>query len=202
MKSDKSALRRWLSKKRHSKNKEKLTAKLLRLVYYRLIVPMKREKDQPHNIAYGVLIGLIIGFTPTVGFQMPLILIAWIIARKVFNFHFSIILAIAWSWLSNPATMIPLYFVYYQTGSLILNFGGEGGFTFSKFTELFKGADLDDIEGAVEFLSFLWDTIGLSIWVGCVPYAIILGLIGYYMSLAVVRNYQKMKEHRRQNKRK
>ena len=193
-------MRNWFRRQRHTANKDKLFAKIFRLAYYRLIVPMKRERDQPHNIAYGVMIGLIIGFTPTVGIQMPLCFISWWVARKVFNFHFSLILSIAWSWLSNPATMVPLYFLYYQTGSHILNFGSEGAFSFAKFADLFAHANLQDFQGALDFLTFLWDTIGLSIWIGCIPYAVIFGLIGYYMSLAVVRGYQKIKEHRHPKK--
>jgi len=75
--------------------------------------------------------------------------------------------------------------------------GGDSGVTFDKFTELFADADLSGIEGAWQFLAFLWDTIGLSIWIGCIPYAIIFGLIGYHMTLAIVRGYQKIRSHRR-----
>ncbi len=186
----------WFNKQRHISNKNSNIGKISRLIYYRLIIPMRREAGDPKFIAYGVLIGIIVGLTPTVGVQMPLCFICWWLSKKLFNFHFSLIISIAWSWLSNPASMIPLYFLYYQTGQLILNLGNGNNVGFDKFNQLFANADLSGMEGAFNFLLFLWDQIGISIWIGCIPYAIIFSLIGYYMSIAIIKRYKSRKKRK------
>ncbi len=183
----------WFTKQRHISNKHNAIGKISRLIYYRLIIPMRREAGDPKFIAYGVLIGLIIGLTPTVGVQMPLCFIFWWLSKKLFNFHFSLILSIAWSWVSNPATTVPLYFLYHETGQIILNFDNDNDSDFDKFNQLFANAGLSGIDGAFNFLLFLWDEIGISIWIGCIPYAAIFSLIGYYMSIAVVKRYKNKK---------
>jgi len=187
----------FVARLKHRKNKEYWWSRLARLLYYKLIIPIHREKDSPHLIAYSVMIGLFVGFTPSVGLQMPLLAIIWWISLKAFNFHFSLLVAIAWSWLSNGATMIPLYYVFYVTGRFILP-SDEKEFSFDDFSS-FISENLGEnagMEESLHFLAELIEMVGGSLLVGCLPWAFGLAALGYWLSLRAALSYQKLRSER------
>lgn len=70
--------------------------------------------DSPHAIALGVAIGMIVGFSPTVGLQM---IIAATIATLCGANRLTAIIPV---WITNPITIPPIYaFTYYLGGFLI-----------------------------------------------------------------------------------
>ena len=54
---------------------------LRRMLRYRLLVPLLRAKHPPEYTARGVFIGLLVAMTPTVGVQMPICLVTWLVLR-------------------------------------------------------------------------------------------------------------------------
>lgn len=93
----------------------KLIKTTVSFVYERLIKPIFEIKDSPHSISLGVALGLWIAFTPTIGIQMVMALIICTIFRA------NILIAIAMCWISNPVTMVPLYYSYYRVGLVVAN---------------------------------------------------------------------------------
>ena len=73
-------------------------------------------RSGPEAAARGVAVGLFIGLTPTVGFQMVLMFVASMVFRANFPVAFAV------SWLSNPLTMGPLYWAFHQIGKLLYTF--------------------------------------------------------------------------------
>ena len=65
------------------------------------------------TVARGVAIGLFIGLTPTVGIQTLLMLIGCIALRGYFPAAFAV------SWISNPFTLFPLYWLFHWIGEII-----------------------------------------------------------------------------------
>ena len=110
-----------------------------RLVRYRIIIPLKRSRHPPEHTARGVMVGLVWGFTPTVGIQMPLVFVTWLVARRLFKWDFSVIIGMAWTWITNVVTMGPMYYAFYLTGQVLLGRGGEAT-GYSAFRELWDGA--------------------------------------------------------------
>lgn len=181
-------MRRWFHRTRHARNKDKAFSRFLRMLYYRLIVPIRRARDDPTLIARGVLVGLSLGMTPTVGIQMYLILAVWLLLRPIWNFN--VILAIAWSWLSNPFTMVPLYYMFYLTGKvLLLDF--DSYFSFAHFADQLNAVLVDDggdrLQAFIQLASDLWQAFGASILVGCLPFSLGLGVLGYWATFRLVR---------------
>ncbi|WP_420547542.1 DUF2062 domain-containing protein [Curvivirga sp.] len=186
-----------LKRLRHRKNKEFWWSKAFRYLHYKLIIPIQREKDSPHLIAYSVMIGLFVGFTPSVGIQMPALFVIWWIAKKIFKFNFSLLIAIAWSWFSNAATMIPLYYLFYATGRLILP-TDEDDFSFEDFSS-YISSNLSADAGIAESFEFLIDLIelvGSSLLIGSLPWAVGLSLLGYWLSLRATLSYQRFRQER------
>ncbi len=167
--------------------------KLKRLAYYRLIVPIKRERKSPKFIARGCLIGLLVGFTPTVGIQMALILGIWWVALYIVKWEFSLITAVAWSWVSNPLTMMPLYFLFYVTGQAMVG-GADVNEGYAEFQTRIAGELATQRDGmideAVSFVSFLFNEYGYAVLIGCLPYMLILPVMGYLFTLSIAAKVQ------------
>ena len=134
------------------------------------------------------MVGIAWSMTPTVGIQMPIVLVNWYIARKLFKWEFHLLNGLAWTWVSNVFTLLPLYYLFFLTGQIML-------------------ARFDDISGYERVLNFVnlleetkltnlpiiilesWYIYG-SMLLGCVPWAILSGWVSYIWCLAFVRQYR------------
>ena len=83
-----------------------------RYLYIRLI----RLRDQPHELALGMAIGIFIGMTPTIPFHT----VAAVALALVFKV--SKITAAVGTWICNPLTVYPIYKYSYEIGSFVLRF--------------------------------------------------------------------------------
>lgn len=73
--------------------------------------------DSPHAIALGVAIGIFFGLTPTVGLQTMFVLAMLFVTRRFFYFNGAA--ALAATYVSNPITMLPLYYFWYRLGASV-----------------------------------------------------------------------------------
>lgn len=85
-------------------NKEKLK---------RFIKYENELRHNPHKLALSIAIGLFIGFLVPIGFQ------TMVLIPTAFIFHVNIFLAFISTWVSNPVTVVPLYFGMFKIGELI-----------------------------------------------------------------------------------
>lgn len=74
--------------------------------------------DTPHSVALGTSIGMFIGMTPTVGIQMLIVLSIAFVVRPLFRFNR--IAAVLTVYVTNPLTIIPIYWFNYQVGTLFV----------------------------------------------------------------------------------
>src|SRR3569833_3160500 len=93
--------------------------RVLRLIKLRLVVPLMRSRHPPEYTAGGTAVGLAWAFTPTPGIQMALVFVTWLIARRVFQAQFSLVLGMAWTWASNVFTGPPVLYLSYVTGQVM-----------------------------------------------------------------------------------
>lgn len=70
-------------------------------------------KFQVQPVARGIGIGLFVGLTPTVGAQTLLLFTGCLLLRG------NLLTAYAVSWISNPFTMMPLYWLFHILGSTL-----------------------------------------------------------------------------------
>ncbi|MBD3674873.1 MAG: DUF2062 domain-containing protein [Planctomycetaceae bacterium] len=77
--------------------------------------------DTEHAIALGTSIGVFLGLTPTVGAQMLTVMILSALTRRFFRFN--VMAALMAVYISNPITIVPIYWALYKTGSFFV--GGE-----------------------------------------------------------------------------
>lgn len=137
--------------------KKKKTNSKLKQFIEKYKIPQEYLSINRKSISRGVFVGLFFGFIP-----MPLQMLAVLAVTPFLKFNVPI--AISMVWLSNPLTMPLMYYVEYQTGNLIL--GREG---------------LENIELTLNWFSTNWDKIILPLYVGTIPYSLILSTLIYYI---------------------
>lgn len=138
--------------------------------------------DTPHRIALGVAIGIFITWTPTIPFQMILVVaLSTLFGANKF-------VGVPFVWISNPLTIIPVYGPNYILGCWILrsDFGG--------FSALMQAAKLSGniIEVAKSFWGAIWKVFW-ELWVGSLIVATALGVLTYfamYRLIVVYRQYR------------
>jgi uncharacterized protein (DUF2062 family) len=139
--------------------------------------------DTPHRIALGVAIGMFITWTPTVGFQMLLVLaLSWLLGANK-------LVGVPFVWISNPATLVPIFYPNYLLGKLVLGSNCED----PNFTEAmaFSGTWLETVQN---WWAATWQVFW-PLWVGSIIVGGCLGLISYGVIYYAVIKYRK-KRHR------
>ena len=136
-------------------------------------------EDTPHSIALGTAVGMFIGMTPTVGIQMIIVIVFAYLVKPVFTFNR--MAALITVYISNPVTMVPLYWFDYKVGSLFF----EGTSTRKDFENVLH----------YETFSEWWETIvhlfvgiGVPLVVGSLVVATILGAVTYPLMWWLVRS--------------
>lgn len=154
------------------------------------IAPLFRAKDSPQRVALAVAIGLFVGMTPTVGVQMAMVLMIATIPGIKFN----IPIACAAVWISNPFTMIPLYYGMYWLGVVLLN---KQEIDFAKFEGILQEFITSIREGESLLKSF-WEglvgifgigmDIAIPMWVGGIAIGLCLAVPAYFTTMHFYRH--------------
>ena len=149
---------------------------LRRFLFHNLL----HTDDPPHKLALGAAIAMFIMFTPTIGFQMVLaVFFSWL-------FRANKTVGIAIVWISNPATIVPIFYSTYLIGRVILN-----------------SPDVADAEwwrqlsapppGWWPLVEFYWSKlvqIAAPLWVGGAIVGCVTGYATYYVSYHSIRTWR------------
>lgn len=139
------------------------------------ISPLLKSSHPPWYDARGVSVGLAVGFAVPVGAQVAVLGAL----RTVLKFNF--VSAVAFSFVSNPFDMIPMYYGYYLLGSWIL--GKNPHIDFSLFQKLMS---------PIVESGYFWESLGaflelsreiLTAWfVSAVILATVSSVLGYVIT--------------------
>lgn len=162
-------------------------SKKLKYYYIKVVRIFTRSRNTPESMARGIAVGVFVGLTPSVGFQMlPAILLAFLVKGNK-------ILALLFTYVSNPITTIPLYALYFYLGNKIL--------------PSLVGARFDKIKDVVVHFSFdKLFSVGveslLVLWAGALVIAIPSGLISYFFFYRNILFFRRRKERKQYLKKK
>ncbi|KZC98341.1 DUF2062 domain-containing protein [Oceanibaculum pacificum] len=179
---------------------------MARLARMKLVIPIKRisHTHPPEYTARAVGVGLAWAFTPLIGMQMFTVLITWWVAKRFFNWHFSLIVAAAWTWITNVATLIPSYYLFYVTGELLLGrwhtVAAYDSFANQYESETAIAETLSWWDSTLHFIDVL-TSWGQSMLIGCLPFVVVFGWFGYKWSLAFVIRHRAARASRQAAKR-
>ena len=157
--------------------------------------------DTPHRIAWGVFLGTLIAFTPTLGLQIVLyVLVATVLrANKISGIPILFI--------SNPFTAVPLYYTTWTVGAWVLH-PEDGGRVVTRDTIKAwlgeTGRALQEtgiarlLEGDfwVDAARLLLST-GDELWVGGVIFGLAAGVPLYFVTRWGVGAFRHLREGRR-----
>jgi len=156
---------------------------------YRLLVPMKRSPHPPEYTARGVFWGVFWGLTPLGGVQMPLVTVQWLLFRLHPRTSFHLLQGLAWVWISNVFTMVPLYYTFYVSGQVMLGrLDSVSGY--DSFAKLFKFSAWEEEtfwETIAHYFEYVWEQFGLPMAVGWIPWALAGGWVSYHLALKIIR---------------
>ena len=158
---------------------------------------MRRLPDSPERIARGIFAGVFAAFTPFYGFHF------FIAAGLAFIMRGNVIASLMATFFGNPLTYVPIGVASLQTGYWLLGGRMDEGVHRSfggKFVD--AGADLKDNFKAIftdatadwQGLSVFYDEIFFPYMVGGILPGIFFGAVCYYLSVPVIRVYQKRRK--------
>ena len=166
-----------------------------RLLKLKLLVPLWRSPHPPEYKALGVAIGTMWAMTPLVGVQMWLVFMTWAFAKRVLKKPFSLPLGLAYTWLTNVFTMIPIYYVFYVTGQMMMcHWDSISGYSHLK--QILEQTFLSDLSFADEWLLFfklLLKDWGVAMLVGSIPWMI----GGFYFGYRLTMKYELMRQRQK-----
>jgi hypothetical protein len=148
-----------------------------------LLLPILSAHDSSRAVASGAAIGVGIALTPTVGVQMPL---AWVVATL---FGANRVVAMALVWISNPITVLPIYYSEYLLGTRLL--GYDAITSYDQFARLWTDLAQYSYLDRVLHLS---GSVGFPLLAGSFLPALILGAISYPLSYWWVTRHRRRKE--------
>lgn len=168
----------------------------LLLVYIRLVLPFLQTSAPLPQVAWGASVGTFVAFTPTMGVQMWIVTLLWVICRYLLRVRFNLPIAMSLVWISNPVTFIPLYYLFLVTGDWALRLQGVATLpvSFAGFRDamraLERGAELSFLEKLWDGLAVLVVEFGWPLLVGSLLWAAVLSAASYPITVFVLRRYR------------
>lgn len=175
-----------------------------RLLRYKLIIPLLRSEKPAQYKAKGVAVGLAWALTPLVGVQMWLVFLTWLIWKRISKEGFSLTLALAWTWVTNVFTLVPVYYIFYVTGQVLQgNFADISGYDNlqSIIADTFL-AEYGFWEKWGMFFKLLMQDWGVSMLIGCLPWIVAGYIGGYHFTMAFEDARAKRKLKKQNNNKK
>ncbi len=171
-----------------------------RMMRYRLFVPLQRGWKLPQYTARGVAVGMFWAMTPLVGIQMPLTLVTWLLVHRLFKWEFNLLVAFAWTWVSNVFTMLPMYYAFYLTGQVMLGRWDDlsGYNSFVAMWETAFAGDMSLLDTTVSLAGLIAREQGAAMMVGCLPHAAFFGWLSYRWSMRYLLAAKARKRRKRE----
>lgn len=151
--------------------------------------PFKAENISPNYLAISVAVGVGVGLLPLWG-QAYFCFLFWVIFKKFDKLHFNLVLACAFTFISNPLTTPFLAFGYYFLGCFILK---KSSLTFDDF--ITQAKDILDSTSTFtiklkEGFDFAFTDVGLPLALGCFIVTAILTPLAYFLTYKIALNYK------------
>ena len=144
--------------------------------------------DSSRQIAAGVALGVFVAFTPTIGVQTVSAL-ALATLLKV-----SRIPAAVMVYITNPITLVPIYWSSYVVGAFVCGFFGMNVLGVGEFVQAFSGIrEFGGFRAAGEFMRIMGVygvRMSIPLWVGCVLLGLAAAAVVYPITLRIVEGHR------------
>ena len=163
-----------------------------RLYNKKFVIPIMRSQKSLKEVALGVQIGLFWAFTPTIGLQIYIVLLQWVIQKYILQRKFDVTIALTLIWISNPITIVPLYLLFYNTGVFLFKVFKipltEVVFSdvIYNLNSIFSASKLNFMEKLFDLLAFLFNSWGIVLFAGAIVYAVPISILGYFFTKRIL----------------
>lgn len=130
------------------------------LLRYRFLRPVARYVGNPnvwhfnrHSVARGVALGLFLGFALPMGFQLAVAAVIAVSARA------NIAITALFTNVSNPVTVVPIYFAALKTGDWLLGYRDQVRQPDERILDMISSAPVPMLVGGV-FFAAIAGTVG------------------------------------------
>ena len=156
------------------------------------------------SVAWGVVLGVFIGLTPTVGFQMVL---AAFLATLLGANRLAAVICV---WISNPLTLAPIYFFNFRVGALLVRVESATGVRarFAVLAERIGEISVTDFAGTMGAALGEMSRLGFGILAALIVGSVIVGTVAAAASYPVtlwtvnlVRRHRRARSIRRAEER-
>ena len=137
--------------------------------------------DTPHAKALGMAIGVFVAMTPTVGLQIVIVLTLALLTQRLFYFNKPAALLMVY--VSNPLTILPIYWADYKIGTLFY----EGDLTRDTLADVLKYESFSQWWDA---LVTLFVEIGRPMLMGSLMLGSLCGVATYFISRSWLKTHQ------------
>lgn len=142
--------------------------------------------DTEHSIALGTAIGIFLGMTPTVGLQTIAVMLLSVTIRPLFRFN--VMAALIAIYISNPITVVPIYYGLYKVGTWFVG----GSVTREQFAATLEYSGFSEWWNTVVDL---FVSLGEPLLVGTAVVAIPCGLVTYPLMRWLLGLFRKAPTH-------
>lgn len=155
-----------------------------------------RESHNPlSELGLASAVGLFWALTPLVGIQMILVTVNWAVFRA-FRLHFHLVIGVAWVWLSNPFTMVPLYYSFYITGYYFFSWIGIelAPVSADAFRIILdESATMSMTDGLLHWVEFMVYQLGWPMLVGGFVMGVPCAIAGYPITIYLMKRFRQRK---------
>ena len=155
----------------------------------RFLIWLIRLRGTPQAIARGIAVGMVVAFTPTIGFQTLIALGA----ATLFNANRPV--SIVPTWLTNPLTIPPIYAFTYYLGSFFWRGPDPADVSRAMIaaTKELESLDLLAIRAQLGVFLDLGLDVFMPMWIGGLIVGAVAAAITYPLTL---RTVVRLREHR------
>lgn len=142
----------------------------------RFLRPILRYRLNGSVLAWTCFWGVGWGVTPSVGLQTVFVLITWFVSDRIMGHRFNWPIALVLTLITNPFTMLPIYFFYFGLGCYAVDCTLSADLLFAALRQ-------GEFWSAVAAASGTILESYLLMWLGSVPFVIAGALGGYFFGL-------------------
>ena len=121
----------------------------------------------PTEVSEALALGVFIGFTPTVGFH------TWMALGLAVLFKKNKLVTIVGAYITNPITLIPIFYACFRLGEWIMGYDEPVGFSKTLFLHPFS----------------LGAKILIPLWVGSLIVGLVSSIATYYLTLFLYKRF-------------
>ena len=171
--------------------------KIRRLFYEHLIRPFTETFAPLSEVVRGACVGVFVGLLPIMGIQMYVAATIWLIFRYVLRVRFNLSIAVALVWITNPITVVPIYYTYLVAGNWALRSVDSSlqPLAYAEFEAIFTGMmtgpELSWDERIVQGTVMLFWEFGWPIVVGSLVFAVPLTVLSFPMTGLALKSYRR-----------